>query len=213
MDDFHAKSQQIKTLAENPDVLSAHIETHLHDLHESLPMISQGLANSITNGAQYLNSKIPRPVVEMPLSSKFEPSDAQLQKFNRHFEAVSNPIDVLKEVKSGTLTGDHMEALQAVHPELLGEMRTKLISSADPEKVKDLPYHIQKSISMFLGQPIKESMLPQVAAANQAIYQTQNQLKQAQMQAFGKTTQKGLEKLNQASRSATQVAKQEIGKV
>lgn len=209
MDEFSQKTAQIKQLAEDPEALGSHISNHLHDLDESLPTISQGFANTITNGVQYLNSKIPQPKIKLPLSSKFTPSELQKEKFDNHFDAVHNPVDVLKEIKSGTLTSEHMEALQAVHPELLQEMRAKLIAQADPEKAKKLPYHIQKGISMFLGAPLHESMLPAVMASNQELYAANQQIKNQQQASAGKTTQGGLSKLDIAKRAATETQRDE----
>lgn len=212
MDEFSQKIAQIKQLAEDPTAMSGHIANQVHDLDQSLPMTAQSLSNVITNGAQFLNSKIPQAKVKLALSSKYEPSDVQKQKFNRYYDAVDNPIDILKEVKRGTLTAEHMEALQAVHPELLNEMRQKIISHADPERAKKLPYHIQKGLSMFLGQPVHESMLPQVGQANQAIFQA-NQIQKAQQnqQMMGKSTQKGLSELSISKRAETATQKDESG--
>ena len=208
MDSFSQKTAQIKQLAEDPEALSSHISNHLHDLHDSLPTISQGLGNTITNAAQFLNSKIPQAKINLPLSSKFKPSETQKDTFDRYFDAVSNPVDVLKEIKSGTLTSEHMDALSAVHPELLQDMRKKIIATADPEKAKKLPYHIQKGLSMFLGTPLHESMLPAVALSNQAVF-TANQQQKNQQQGSGKTTEKGLSELGVAKRAATTTQRDE----
>jgi len=212
MEDYLKKSKQIENLANDPDALSSHIDLHLHNLHESLPMTSQSFASNIASGIQYLNSKIPRPSNPLPLSKEFQPSEAQKQKFNRHYEAVNNPIDILAHVKKGTLTSDHMEALQTVHPQLLYDMRKRFIDMADPEKARKLPYHVQKSISMFMGSPLRESMTPQVALANQAIYKMNQMEKQAMQGAPVKSTQKGLSSINAGQMAATDVTKQEIGK-
>lgn len=209
MDDYNEKTERISELANNPDVLSQHISNHIQGISQSLPGISQGLSTSIANSIQYLNSKIPRPPINMPLSHEWEPSEMHKQVFNEHYEAVSNPISVLKQIKDGELSSQTMESLQACHPHLLNEMRQKMTQQMNPDKVRHLPLHTQESISMFLGQPLSGAMLQPVRMANQLTFQSPAQSQANQMSQNQKSPQSGLQKLNIAERTQTETNRDE----
>lgn len=213
MSDYKGKTERIQELANNPQTLSAHIANSVGGLTNHLPNVSQSIGNNIVNSVQFLNSKIQKPVQQFPLSQKWEPSEAHIQKFNRYYDAVDNPLSALDQIKRGELTSETMESLQAVHPELLKQMQEKLIKQADPEKEKNLPYHVKQSLSMFLGSPLDESFYQPVRQSNQIALQGAAQQKaQDQAAMMGKTTQKGLEKLNFSERAATETARDESAK-
>lgn len=200
--DYNQKVDRIKELAQNPDTLSAQISGHVDGVSKHLPQVSQGITNSIAQSAAFLNSKVPRPSIDLPLSPDWKPSIAQKQKFDRYYMAVQNPIGSLKQIKHGTLTLETMEALKATHPELLHHMQQQLKFNLNPAASRKLSPAVKRSLSMFLEMPLDNGQLQSVMAANQATFMmpTQRPSEQGIMQ--GKTTQGGLGKLNIASRVA-----------
>lgn len=210
MDNYEEKVERIKQFGEDPSSLDAHISNHIDGITEHLPNISQGISNTIYNSIGYLASKIPKPVSTLPLSGEWVPSIAQKQKFERHYEAVDNPVDILNKIKDGSLTMDHMEALQAAHPALLKEMRQQLSNQASPAVAKNLPKQIKQGLSMFLGQPLSDSDLLSVRMANQAVFQGNQQMPSNQVQQ-PKSTQKGLSDLKISGRAKTQTSRDELG--
>lgn len=205
---YDAKIDRIKELAQNPQALQAHISNHIDGISQTLPGISQGVSTSIARSVNFLNSKIPRQKNELPLSPKWTPSDAQIQKFDRYYDVVNNPIGVLKNVKDATLTSYDMEALQATHPDLLQEMQKELLTQANPETAKKMPYARKQSISMFLGTPLDETMLPAVRQANQmALSNPAPKPSEVAMQ--GKPTLGGMKEMKLSNRSSTLTNRQE----
>jgi t-SNARE complex subunit (syntaxin) len=149
---FDQRVDRIKELADNPDALSAQTSNHIDSINQNLPKISQGIATTLAASAQYLNSVMPKPNAnKLPLSHDLKVPEAQKQKFNRIYDAVNDPISVLKDVKSGTLILDQVKAIQSTHPELYNEMKKRMVTMANPNTAKNLPYHTKQSIALFLG--------------------------------------------------------------
>lgn len=203
MKNYDEITGRIKDLANNPDTLTAHISNNVTGITKTLPNVSQALGSHIVRSVGYLNSKIPKPATVMPLMTKWQPSTAQMEKFQRHYDIVNDPTLALHHIANGELSGEHMDALNSVHPELLQEMQHKIKTEIKPQDAVNLPNPVKKSLSLFLGQPLETSDLPAVKASNQLVYQQQAMKNQAQDQTAGKTTEGGLDKLNISNRSAT----------
>ena len=125
-----------------------------------------------------------------------------MSKFNQYYQAVNDPVGTLKNVSNGTLTNEHMEALQATSPKLLSEMQDKVVEKmTDPEKIRQLPYAQKLSLAKFINQPLDENMVPAVIMSNQAAMNAP-QLSQ-QTSGAVKPSQKGLEKLSLSKRTGT----------
>lgn len=199
---FDKKVKRIEELANNPDTMNAQMSNHIDGISQQMPGISQGLSTSMAMSVGFLNSKVPRAKNNLPMNAKWLPSLAQKQKFNTYFNTVANPISVMKNIKNGSLTSEHMEALRATHPELLQHMQKQLIQNFSPDKAMKLPSSTRRSLSMFMGQPLDDGNLPQVVIANQATFQMPNQ---SQNQAkTPRSTVGGLKQLKVAGRTQTE---------
>ncbi len=199
--EYNKRADRIQQLAENPDELIKHMEKTTSALHEAAPGISTGLHTTITNGIQFLNSKVPRPKNNLLFNNGWKPTPSQKARFNKYFGAVNEPTAVLKQIKDGTLSNEAMEALNAVHPELLSEMRQKVAEHLIPDKIQSLNYATKISLSKFLGQPLESAMLPQVMAANQATFILPSANSQQGKQKMSKTS---TEKMNIGNRYLTE---------
>lgn len=210
-DHYEKHSKQISMLSNDPQKLMDHLERTTASLYEAAPKTTQGLNNSIVAGVQFLNSKLPRPNNELPLSTKWEPTNSQKAKFNRYYEAIDNPLNVLKQIKDGSLSNESMEALQSVHPDMLEEMKMKVMENMNPKTAPNLNYSTKIALTKFLGQPLEESMMPQVLMANQASFALMPQSPQSSK--GGRPTLGGMKQLDLSSRAKTNTEKLEEDKV
>lgn len=160
-------AKRIGELSTNPQSAMDHLSDSTEGLHPAAPNIAQGLSTAMVQGIQFLQSKLPQPVNTFPLSREWEPNQAQLSQFSKYYAAVNEPLSSLKQVANGTLTNATMEALQAVHPALLSEMRQKVLETMNLEKAKEFAYGKRLALAKFLGQPLDESMTPQMIQASQ----------------------------------------------
>lgn len=167
---FAKQSARIKELSENVKPLMDHLESSTSALNEPMPNVSTALHATITSGVQFLASKLPRPVSELPLSADWNPTDSQKRQFMQYYSAVSNPLGVLKQVRSGVLPSATLEALKAVHPQLLQEMQQSIIANMNRKHLSSLNYSTKIALGKFLDQPLEASMLPASLAAKQATF-------------------------------------------
>ncbi len=186
---------------QDPSALMDHLAKHTEGISDFAPNTSQAIQSKMINAVQFLQSKIPRPAAQLPLSAKWEPSERQKQKFNYYCDLVDNPISILKEVKSSTVTQDSIDALQMVHPELLKEMRMEVMNHLDQKKSHKMDYGLKISLSKFLGMPLEQSLIPGVVASNQIPSAPQQLQGQPMQNSPQKPTQGGLKELSIASRT------------
>lgn len=166
--DYETKAGRIQELASNPQLLDDHLTKNTEALYEAAPNVSQAIHQSMINAVNFLDSKIPRRnTPQLPLSQPWEPSRLQKTTFERYYDAVNDPLSVLKDVKTGTLSQESLEAMQAVHPELLESFKKTISENINPEKAKDLPYSVKLSLSKILGEPLDNNMLPDAIQKNQ----------------------------------------------
>jgi hypothetical protein len=204
---YDERVKRIQELQSNPQAMLDHLEKSTSAMYEAAPNISRGIHNAIIAGANFLASKIPQPASKFPLSGDWEPSEAQKDQFNQYYNTVDNPMSTLEEVRNGTISNHQIEALQAVYPHLLNEMRTNLVQQLDSKKAEDLPYGTKFAISKFLGMPLDGNMTQMAIASNQTAFIPSQQAQQPP-QKGGKSpknsTLGGLKELDVANRASTQ---------
>lgn len=166
--DFKKAKDSVDNMAQNPSGGMDHMVAQTGSLDRTMPNVVQGIHSTAINAAQFLNSKLPKPATNMPLSAKYEPSDAEKSKFLRYYNAVNDPVSVLADIRHGALSNESMEALQAVHPDLLADMRKKLAGELSSKKEAAYPAAVKLAIGKFMGSPMSPSMTPAAIMANQA---------------------------------------------
>ncbi len=203
MNKYETKAKPLRTLAQNPDpqVLANTLTKNTAGLHEALPNISQSLKTLGAKTLTYLHSKMPQSSNSMIGDADYEAPKAQQREWLDLHDIVNDPVSALDHVRHGTFTSQHLDALQNVHPELLNEMRQKVMENMDPDKVKKLPSSTKLSLGTFLGSPITQSQTPSAVLANQIGLQ---QTKGMPQQGSPKSTVGGLDKLQFGERVKTE---------
>lgn len=204
---YDKHSKFITKMARDPQAMQTHLSDVASPIYSAAPNITQGIQISLVKAINFLETKIPKPNTELPLSEKWEPTNSQKDKFNRYYQAVTEPTSALKQVKNGTLSNETMEALKVVHPELLQDMQMAVASNIKPEKARNLNYATKIALSKFLERPLDESLLSQVVMSNQAAYAVPSR-QQANPQTR-RSTKSGMEKIDVSKRSATSVTESE----
>lgn len=205
---YERKAQRITELTANPENLVNHVANHVEDLYEDLPNVSASLQKTMIGSVQFLASKVPQAPPQRPLDLPWKPSEAQKQNFMSAYRTVTEPLSILKDLKSGTVTPQSVEALQATHPELLQEMRSKVAENLNPKRADILPYGVKISLSTFLGEPMDEGMLPSVIRSNQLSFMGPQQSQQ-NAKKTPRSTLGGLKELSMADRAETDTQEHE----
>jgi hypothetical protein len=187
----------------NPETLMNDMADNSHGLFDAAPNITQGIHTAMAQAVSFLNSKLPQPIGQMPLSPDFTATKSQKTQFSKYYQAVNEPLSALDQVKNGSLSNETMEALQVVHPQLFNEMKQKVGEHMNLNKVKEFPYARKLSLSKFLGQPLDTNMVPGTIQSNQAAFNAPRLSQQSTPQQGRKSSLGGLKQLNFSSRVNT----------
>lgn len=171
MEEFYKLKDQIDVLVGSPDALlekSAAIGSIIGK--SGAPNIGGALGVKLQNATKYLYDNMPKPLKQKsPFASriKWRPSDYELSKFEAKVSVVEDPFVVLDELEAGTLTRSHVEALEAVYPQIATYMKDKIVDEVFT-KPTDIPYTQRLKLSLLLG----EDLDPTVSGKELTYYQT-----------------------------------------
>jgi len=199
---FEKRRKQLELMASNPDVLIDRLGKATQGISEHAPNVAQSIQATTSRGVQFLQSKLPKLQKAAPMAPEPEPTEAQIAEFNKYMTVVQRPLSVLDQIKNGTLSQHSVEAISTVHPDLYQSIKSEIFDKITDNKV-ELPYRTKAMLSMFTGQPLVASLIPQNVLANQMSYAMPSAQNPDGMAAPRKPTQKGLEKLSLADRLLT----------
>lgn len=181
-------NKQASKWVSNPEALTDHIASLTTPLSNGgAPQIGAALSSKMINGLSYLNTQIPKPV--KPPSPfvkevKFRPSDHAMAAFEQKLSVVRDPFQVLHELEHGTLTKNHMDALQAVYPGI-ARMIKERITKAAYKNPKPMDYSKRLKLSLILGTSLDDSTKPESVQYYQQTYANPDQAAAAQAQENG----------------------------
>lgn len=202
------KFQKVKESIEetnSPDAYVDKMDRSTASLYPAAPAITGSMQMAMTRATEFLRSKLPAPGPIAPLSPELKPSNAEITKFFKYYEIVENPLNILRQVKSGMLSTESMETMKTVYPALLQEMRTAVMDKITDKKAKDIPYQTKIMLSFFLEQDLVYGVSSSSILANQVSFAGPSH-KQDDIQtavAQKNPSQKGLESLTLSKRSQT----------
>jgi hypothetical protein len=196
---FNHRTNNISTIATNPEQLMSRLTAATSQMSPYAPGVSAGIQNTAARAVGFLQSKLPKTPPRQPLSPEWKPNQTEIAAFNRYYNAVKNPLSVLDEMKSGTLSLQAVEAVSSVYPDLYSEMKQEMVEKLTKQK-KPVKYQTRLMLSLFMGQDMDGSTSPQAIMSNQAAIMGPSQQQDNQPV---KTTQGGLENIDSADRMLT----------
>jgi hypothetical protein len=167
---FEGAVGTVTRLARDEDELSAHLYESTGALSHDAPGVSQN-ADAVTSRAvSYLSSKVPTAPVGLPpmAAANWKPSDTQVRTFNRVYRSVDAPLSILADANKGTLMRDQVEAVSVVYPELMNEIRTRILDGLEENPNISAPR--RRVISMLLGIDIDGQSGPGLGVMAQSVY-------------------------------------------
>lgn len=199
--DFKKTMESIEAMLRSPEKAFEQVPGNLR---AGAPGMSSEAAAKLLFVAQFLDSKAPKaPDAGMPvaLASPWQPSAADLDRFNRYKEAVESPAKVLKNMANGYIAREQVEAIQAVYPAIYQDLKEKISERMMTYK-KPLTFQQKQAFSAILGVPLGMS-------------QTQMQILQGLQQQVtqppqgGSVKQDGRQKVDQEKNMETQAQRLE----
>ncbi len=169
------------------------------------PEVAMVMQGTLAKGVAFLNEKMPRPAIQQGAFIRpWQPSTMELGKFERYLQVIESPMTVLQDLQQGTLTREHVEALQAVYPEIYREVRMGVLNRLNTPQGQALPYAKKVQIGILLNIPADSSLAPESVMMLQQGISGQIEAEQGQ-QRQPQATAARAEALNVAGREQTNV--------
>jgi hypothetical protein len=154
----------------DPDVLTKELARQMYALADAAPGVAGAAAEKIGVAAAFLQSKLP-PEVSDPITGSKRIIDPDTRdSFDRYYEAVTEPIEAIRRLETGTMTLEHAEALRECWPALFADVQEKTLAKLQEaaDEGVEIPYSRRKSLGVLLGIPTTPEMSPEyiVAAAS-----------------------------------------------
>lgn len=169
-----------------------------------MPDHASALAQMSMNAVNYLNQIRPHATKLSPLDSEVQPPKSAISEYNRALDIAEQPLVVLQSIQDGTLTPSDLSHLTNMHPEIYNKLTQTLMSAMVDRKTNEEPikYKQRLSLSLFIGQALDSTMLPQSIIAAQPPPPPQDQM--APQQTKQKGSMKNINKLAQGNASGAQ---------
>jgi hypothetical protein len=156
---------QLKSLAQNPEPMTKVGGSTNH----YLPDHGQALAQTSMAAVTYLNSQRPNTPKVSPLDTPSSVDPMKQNLWNRALTIAEQPLTVLKNIKDGTLQPADVKTINTLYPSLYQKISSSIISEITDhtDKSEPIPYRTKMGLSLFLGQPMDSTMIPQAIMAAQ----------------------------------------------
>jgi hypothetical protein len=152
----------------------------------------------------FLVTKIPSAPQSGPLSKPYQPSRAEMAKFERSYIAVSNPLSIINDALKGTITKDAIDAVNTVYPSIMKEIQERAIEqmSGAKDHLHNLPMKKKIGLSALLGHDLFNGIAQQNLMSNQmSLMAPGSQQAMNQAETGAKMNQAGMSKITIAQRS------------
>lgn len=151
--------KSLEKTQENPESL---LDTGGEIVHY-MPDHASSLAGIAGRASEILNQMKPSTHAQSPLDPQREPSAQENEKYNRALDIAEQPLLLFQHLKDGTLTPDDVHLAQSLYPALYGRMAQKIMGEviSHTAKGKLVDYKMRPVLSLFLGQPMDSTLLPQ----------------------------------------------------
>lgn len=159
---FRARAKEIHdATADMGERVRQVVASDMADLNESFPGFTGSLAAGMTRAALFLESKLPpsyrAAAPGAPGRSTRAVADHDIAKFARYWSAVHDPVSVVEDMALGTVSGEQIEAVKAVYPELYLSLSEKLLErAADIDAAGGrIPMQTRMQLGRFVGVQIE----------------------------------------------------------
>lgn len=122
--------------------------------------------------ATYLGQQKPKPATFGLLGGSQPPSKQQMTAYDRTLGIAEQPLSVLKNVHRGDLTQKDLQDLNSMHPDAYNAMKQEMTNAIINRHHSEapIPYKARQSLSLFLGQPLDNTMQQPSIAAIQSLF-------------------------------------------
>lgn len=129
---------------------------------ESISGVMPGLVGSMSNKAlqnqTLLSSRMPKmPEVDSIIGgmSELPPSDTELWRYAKYYEGVHNPLSILQDMKSHSLTQEKVDGVRDAFPKIFGKIQAQILQQQTVTDPLAAPSKGKKGKKLSYGQNIQ----------------------------------------------------------
>lgn len=193
--------KQFAQFSADPNKLADQLGDATQKLYAAAPSTGQALQMTTAKAVQFLQSKLPSKPDSNEFQEPYIPSDTEMSKFERYLNVIEKPTIALEQVKNRTIGPETIEALSAVYPKLLDQMRQSVQLEASKVNAKGpIPFQLKMAISQFLGAPLSPSLNFMNVMNNQMAFQQAQQASQQKQEGAQKISKNNVKDMKAHSR-------------
>lgn len=149
---------------DNPEAALERVRKQTRLISEDAPGTSAAIEAQYLRTLQFLGTKLNNKSHKTPgvfdVMKQQTKSAAELAKVGRYLQAIESPTDMLKLAKSGRLSKEHADALQAVYPKMFQQIQQAALAEIN-KPGKNYTYQQKLQLGLLLNVSSVESMAPQ----------------------------------------------------
>jgi hypothetical protein len=171
---FARKSAQVSALAADAPRLLKRVAANTAPLRGSAPRLADALTGVSLAGLALLRDKMPVRAPADPLDPKRRappPSYAEQARWLRYYDAVTDPLGVVDDLRSGRMSIEGVEVLKTVYPALFARTRDAVAGAMADGKLGKLTSQQRVGLGVLLDLPLPE-LAPSSIAFRQSLYAT-----------------------------------------
>lgn len=202
---FKNVSKNVVEFSANPGKLMEHAIRAGAGIAYAAPNTATAMGETMVKAVQFLHSKLPKDrndMIAIGLRREYQPSSMELAKFERYMQVIEKPTSVLDDLKNGTLTREHVEALKAVYPDMYQRVYDQIMNGLQNEDLK-LSYNQRVQLGMLMDIPTDPSLAPKSVLNLQANF-IEEDLESEEAEGAAPVTVGGAKELDMASRGASE---------
>ena len=156
----HIKEQIVNNI-EDQDQFVDKVRQATSFTNTIFPEVATSMAGRAQVATAYLHENlIVQPDIGSIINpSSKKPSDMELNKFDKVYQAVVDPMSVFEDFAKGVVTRDQVRALRAVYPELHSDLVTEVVSYI-ADKKSFLPYNKKIQLATLMEMPFDTTLQP-----------------------------------------------------
>lgn len=198
---FEKIKSKLEEVATSPELMEDFIVKESEGYSASAPNVTNKYIQKASTAVNYLYQNLPKPMQQPSpfFKREWKPSDMDLAKFERKLAVTMDPFVIIDALQDGSLTKDHMEALNVVYPKLAQAMKSRVLDELTKSPA-NLPYQARLKVSLLMGFDIDGT----TAAKTVANYQNSFAMMPEISQNEDELNQSGLNKMKPAEPEWTQ---------
>ena len=179
---YEERVKNLRKIVDDTNELSQHIDRGVQEVNDQAPNVADHARTVQTNALLSVAKAIPQPPPNLPPYQRatWQPTDAQMRKFNRTYDAVAKPTSVMRNMALGTATQAEIDMVNSVYGSLMDDLRTRVIDRL--KKEPNIPATERAKLSKLMGLDIDGA--PALGMTAQSVYGTQTPQQQPQLKSF-----------------------------